>query len=683
MEKRIDIQKKKNIRLNKLTIIIALSLFFILIILCSYYIPSGFEFTRNIENTSIKWRFTSKAFTKVETVGGTLKTQAGTGFYKRIFIAQIDELSKNKFGGSLKIDRKVWAGILNHFNTLPEEQLPEIVLFDLYFNEISPDPLSDTDFTNALVNYKGAVGNTIKLDLVQDRSLRAKEMLDYNSAVVQNMKRFELNIDPSIEISNYTKITAPIPAISESLGFIGTINMDNDGELYRKEPLIMGVTYYFVDNGKINLTNVFYPSAALAMSVKLLKSDISNIIIGKNDIIIRNSVYNGRKEDFRIPVDSQYRLSVNYKAAPETGYLKSLAVKDIERAGLPRNPIILVGIYITGLAPNDWLSPLGTMNGTDHLAYALGTIMNRDFLINVPDWINILYVVLFTLLIGYLLSKGIRTTIIAFVLSFVIPLILGFGLFRFNIEILTLLPIIISILVLVTGEVYIILTEEREKRFIKTTFSKYVNPDLVNILIQNPDMLQLGGQEKDLTILFSDIRSFTTLSEGMTAGELISFLNIYLTKMTDIVMETQGTLDKYIGDAVVAFWGTPIELENHALNACKASIKMMKALKDFNDEQARLGHKPINIGIGLNSGNLTVGNVGSEKKKNYTAIGDNATLAEDLQDENKLYKTNIIISENTYERTKDSIVVRELDSIYVKGKEAPMKIYELLDVLES
>jgi adenylate cyclase len=193
-------------------------------------------------------------------------------------------------------------------------------------------------------------------------------------------------------------------------------------------------------------------------------------------------------------------------------------------------------------------------------------------------------------------------------------------------------------------------------------------------------MLQLGGEDKDATMLFSDIRGFTTLSEGMTAMGLINFLNIYLSRMTDIVMETKGTLDKYIGDAVVAFWGTPVELENHALNACKAAVKMMEALRNFNEEQKQLGNKPINIGIGLNTGTITVGNVGSEKKKNYTAIGDNTQLTEDLQDENKVYKTNVIMSEFTFNRVKENVLVRELDLIYIKGKDEPIRIYELLDM---
>ena len=147
----------------------------------------------------------------------------------------------------------------------------------------------------------------------------------------------------------------------------------------------------------------------------------------------------------------------------------------------------------------------------------------------------------------------------------------GFALFRFNIVIITIIPVITGLIALVGGEIFIILTEQSEKRFIKSTFSKYVSPDLVNILVANPEKIELGGQDTEATVLFSDIRGFTTLSEGMQPKDLIGFLNLYLTRMTNIVMETKGTLDKYIGDAVVAFWGTPIELPDHALEGMPGS----------------------------------------------------------------------------------------------------------------
>jgi len=323
------------------------------------------------------------------------------------------------------------------------------------------------------------------------------------------------------------------------------------------------------------------------------------------------------------------------------------------------------------------------MFGIEHLGYALGTVMNRDFIYEIPEWVNIIYILLSSILIGFLISQGIKYTIIAGISSLIIPILLGFSLFFKNIQIITLLPLINNIIIIIFCEIFMLLTEEREKKFIKTTFSSYVNPELVDILIQNPEMLQLGGVEKDVTILFSDIRGFTTISEGMTPMDLINFLNIYLSRMTDILMETKGTLDKYIGDAVMGFWGAPIDLPDHALKACQASVKMIESLKEFNEEQTKRGYKAIDIGIGLNSGIVTVGNVGSEKRKNYTVIGDNVNLASRLEGVNKFYHTNIIISEFTYERVKDKVVAREVDLIRVKGKLKPVKIYELIDMKDE
>ncbi|RJQ41096.1 MAG: adenylate/guanylate cyclase domain-containing protein [Dehalococcoidia bacterium] len=326
------------------------------------------------------------------------------------------------------------------------------------------------------------------------------------------------------------------------------------------------------------------------------------------------------------------------------------------------------------------LSPLGNMFGILHIAYALGTVMNRDFIISVPHWLNILYTIVLASIVALLISRGTRFTILAGLVGIVIPIGVGFALFFANIEILTLIPLITNALTLIAGEIYLLLTEEKEKRFIKSTFSSYVNPEVVDILIKHPDKMKLGGDSKELTIMFSDIRGFTSISEGMTPEYLINFLNEYLTGQTDIVMETQGTLDKYIGDAVMAFWGAPIEIADHVLKACQAAVKMMEAVHTFNESRVVHGDKPIDIGIGLNTAIVNVGNVGSSTRKNYTVIGDGVNLASRLEGTNKIYHTNIIISEATYEKVKDYLIVRELDYIAVKGKKEPVKIYELWDV---
>ena len=230
-----------------------------------------------------------------------------------------------------------------------------------------------------------------------------------------------------------------------------------------------------------------------------------------------------------------------------------------------------------------------------------------------------------------------------------------------------------------TVVVYRAMTEEKDKRRIKSMFGTYVSPRVVDQILDSPP--ELGGVDKNLTVFFSDIRGFTTLSETMTPQELVLLLNRYLTAMTDIILETEGTLDKYEGDAIMAFWGAPLPQEDHAYRACKASLRQLEALRALNEELPE--EKRINIGIGLNSGIMTVGNMGSLQRMDYTLIGDNVNLGARLEGTNKQYATNIIISEYTYGLVKDRIVARELDNIRVKGKNKPVLIYELIDVIEE
>jgi len=227
--------------------------------------------------------------------------------------------------------------------------------------------------------------------------------------------------------------------------------------------------------------------------------------------------------------------------------------------------------------------------------------------------------------------------------------------------------------------VYRAMTEERDKKAIRDTFGKYLSPKVVDQLVENPP--ELGGVDKNLTVLFSDIRSFTTLSESMSPQELVNHLNTYLTAMTDVILEYGGYLDKYVGDEVMCFWGAPLPQEDHAILACKCALRQMERLRELNagwPEAVR-----INIGIGLNSGIMTVGNMGSPTRMNYTLMGDNVNLGARLEGTNKEYGTNIIISEFTYGLVKDKFLCRELDNIRVKGKNKPVIIYELVDCLED
>jgi adenylate cyclase len=223
------------------------------------------------------------------------------------------------------------------------------------------------------------------------------------------------------------------------------------------------------------------------------------------------------------------------------------------------------------------------------------------------------------------------------------------------------------------------MTEERDKARIRDMFGKYVSPRVVDQILENPP--ELGGVDKDLTVCFSDIRGFTTLSESMTPQELVNHLNEYLTAMTDIILEYNGTLDKYVGDEIMWFFGAPIPQEDHALIACKCALKQMESLNQLNEKWPP--ERRINIGIGLNSGIMTVGNMGSLGRMNYTLMGDNVNLGARLEGTNKQYGTNVIISEFTYGLVRDRVIVRELDNIRVKGKNKPVLIYELVDIVDG
>jgi adenylate cyclase len=184
---------------------------------------------------------------------------------------------------------------------------------------------------------------------------------------------------------------------------------------------------------------------------------------------------------------------------------------------------------------------------------------------------------------------------------------------------------------------------------------------------------------KDLTVMFSDIRGFTTISEGLTPDELVRLLNEYLGKMTEIIFANQGTLDKYIGDAIMAFWGSPVPQEDHARRACAAALEMQGRLRELNQQWAAQERKQLRIGVGVNTGPMSVGNMGSPQRLAWTVMGDNVNLASRLEGINKQYHTGIAISEFTQQLVQKDFVSRELDRIRVKGKLHPVRIYELLD----
>jgi adenylate cyclase len=225
--------------------------------------------------------------------------------------------------------------------------------------------------------------------------------------------------------------------------------------------------------------------------------------------------------------------------------------------------------------------------------------------------------------------------------------------------------------------------EERERRRVRGAFSQYMSPALVEQLAEDPSKLKLGGEMRDMTLLFCDIRGFTTISEQFDAEGLTRFINRFLTPMTNIILERRGTIDKYMGDCIMAFWNAPLDDSDHARNGVRSALAMVEGVKQLNAtlkaeaEAEKRKFVPINVGIGLNSGIVCVGNMGSDLRFDYSVLGDDVNLASRLEGQSKTYGTDNVIGENTRAKIADFACL-QLDRIQVKGKTVPIDIYTVL-----
>jgi adenylate cyclase len=246
-----------------------------------------------------------------------------------------------------------------------------------------------------------------------------------------------------------------------------------------------------------------------------------------------------------------------------------------------------------------------------------------------------------------------------------------------------LYPSLAALTLYLASSLLVFLRTESERRRIRDQFGQYLAPALVERLAKDPSQLKLGGETRDMTVLFCDIRDFTSISETMDAAALIRFINQFLTPMTNVITASNGTIDKYMGDAIMAFWNAPLDDPDHAPHAARAALQMLAELDRLNDmwaEEAKTqGKEPrrIAIGIGLNTGPCSVGNMGSDLRKSYSVIGDDVNLASRLEGQSKTYGVPIVIGENTRARL-DGFAALELDLLRVKGKQRPVRVFALL-----
>ena len=395
-------------------------------------------------------------------------------------------------------------------------------------------------------------------------------------------------------------------------------------------------------------------------------------------------------KDFKTNDEIKYG-DINTFDDPEFGLLHDEVFKD---------KIVIIGSAIPefkgelgDLLPSPFVrDESNLMYGVEIHANAVATVLEQKFIRRTSGVVSFLIIFMFSFL-SFMLATSVRRLRIhpEFIVEIlvVLSLILLFALWSYltilafenNFILPTVSPVLGGFAAYLGSVVYQYLTERKQKKVIKTIFSYYVHPSVVNQLISNPHLVRLGGEKREMTVLFTDLWNFTTISEAYPPEFIFNLLNEYFEVMTKIVFKYGGTLDKYIGDALVAFWGAPIHYEDHALRACLCALKMQFELEKLRMRWEMEGKPLLYMRIGINTGEMIVGNLGGYGRFNYTVIGDSVNLGARLESINKEFGTNIIISEYTYEKVKDFFSVREIGSITVKGKTKAVKIYELIDVL--
>jgi len=380
--------------------------------------------------------------------------------------------------------------------------------------------------------------------------------------------------------------------------------------------------------------------------------------------------------------DEISRMMVNFQG-PTRSY-PYFSVADVVNKNFPpgsfKDKIVLIGATATGIGDLR-TTPFGRLDypGVEIHANVIDNILNQKFLIRDVDQfaVDLFFIFLFGIPLGMWLALT-QPKWMALGLALLFPFI---AMVQVSFTRGWWLNFLVPAVTLVANNglvaLYRVLVEEREKRKVRGAFQQYLSPEVIRRLLESPELVK--PRKVEISVMFSDIRGFTTISEQLDAQELAHLLNGYLGDMTRIVFRNHGTLDKYIGDAVMAFWGAPFEEPGHAVKACRAGLSMMQRLSELQRDWHAKGLPRLDIGLGINTGIASVGNMGSDLRYGYTAMGDAVNLASRLEGLNKEYGTHIILSEYAYNSARaPDFLFRELDLIRVKGKLQPVTIYELV-----
>lgn len=578
---------------------------------------------------------------------------------KDVVIVSIDHKSIKELGRwpwSREVTGKLIENLANRYHTA-------VTALDIVFSEPQ-----NRDADEALAKSVTSAGNVVMGYFFRDEesNLSEESLLQLEKSklkvvkIAEGVSNIPLHEYPNVDLNTYN-----VAAGARDFGFFNA-RPDSDG-LYRRSILLI------LFNGEI------YQSLAMKALQHYLKNecmlDVKNFGVDALQI-----------GSLRIPSREDGTMALNFYG--KTGSFETISAVDVIKERVApdklKGKITFVGateIGIYDLRPTPF-DP--TLPGIELHATMAANALEKRFLKydGITQQIEIASIILAPLILGIALafSTGAVTAILSFLsVTFI------FALFNYQIfasffhDMTVIYPFIAIGFTYIASEAWRNLVIEKRGRQLKKAFSSYVSPDLVKQIEKDPDKLVLGGEQREITILFSDIRGFTTVSESLTPPELVKLLNEYLTPMTRIVLEEHGTLDKFIGDAVMALFNAPLNVPNHPEAACRAALRMMTELQSLNESFLSRGMNKIDIGIGINTGLAVVGNMGADIRFDYTAIGDSVNLASRLEGLNKYYGSHILVSEETRNRVTDSsLIFREVDRVTVKGKKLPVVMYEMM-----
>jgi adenylate cyclase len=476
-------------------------------------------------------------------------------------------------------------------------------------------------------------------------------------------------------------LRAPIDTLLKTNKAIGVINAspDSDGVIRRINLL-----------SKLN--NIILPQ--MSLQVVLHQETIEKkITIGKNKLQV------GKRE---IPFNKYGKYLINWYGRtadrqPFAIYPLRAVIVSASAMLNGNEPIIdpsiftdkhiIIGATAAGLLDLKTNPYTKIMPGMEIWATTLSNFINEDYITILPEWVNLMLTLIMIFFVMYFVTnlpakKANLLVLIMMVISILSSLFL-WKYYRIILDSVIPLTGFIFSYLLVNTVSYLL--EGKSRREIRKMFSRYINEEIILQLEENPDQIKLGGAEIDATVLYTDIYNFTTISENKSPTELVEDLNKYFETLVEIVFNNFGLLDKYTGDGIMALFGAPIPRPDHALLACKAAVAHKQYRKELKKKKnlTMVEQLHLKTRTGINSGKLIAGNIGSDRRMDYTAIGDTVNLAARLEGVNKIYETNIIISEFTYEHVKDEFLCRELDSLRVKGRSQPTKIFEVIASFEG